>query len=118
MQAVNPKDAFNIEKEHKIINNHKMDLSTTKKEAFKEFKVERVRRSVERIPHQQVPIMGSSSYANQYPNWKNGNQDVYIEKHPQYPVYSLPFSGNSSYKNNFTEDQIKELKRQQKNLAA
>lgn len=31
----NHKDAFNMEKESKIINPHKMDLSTTNKVAFK-----------------------------------------------------------------------------------
>ena len=31
------KDAFNIEKEHKIINPHKMELSTTNKVAYQPF---------------------------------------------------------------------------------
>jgi|JI9StandDraft_1071089.scaffolds.fasta_scaffold338265_1 hypothetical protein len=39
IKDVMPKEAFNIEKEHKIINNHKMDLNTTVKDNFKDFKV-------------------------------------------------------------------------------
>lgn len=116
IKAVRPKEAFNIEKEHKIINKHKMDLSTTCKDNFKEFKVTATRKSVDRVAQQPAPILGTSAYANQYPNWQNGKNDVYIEKHPQFPVYSLPFHGDSSYKKNFTEEQMKEMRRQQKLL--
>ena len=93
-----------------------MDLNTTCKDNFREFKVTQSRKSVDRVAKQPAPILGSSAYANQYPDWKNGQNDVYIEKHPQFPVYSLPFHGKSSYKNNFTEDQMREMKRQQKLL--
>jgi hypothetical protein len=33
-KVVKKKDAFNIEKEHKIINPHRMDLSTTNKVTY------------------------------------------------------------------------------------
>jgi hypothetical protein len=54
--------------------------------------------------------MGLSSYAKSFPNWKNGQGDIFHEKHPQYPFYSLPFKGNSQYKQSFTEEQQKKLK--------
>jgi hypothetical protein len=82
IKDIKPTEAFNMEKEHKIINNHKMDLNTTVKENFKDFKVIKTRKSVERLAKQPAPILGTSAYANQYPDWKNGQQDVYIEKHP------------------------------------
>lgn len=49
----------------------------------------------------------------EFPNWKNGG-DIYHERHPQYPYYSIPFKGDSTYKRNFTEEQMKQLKKQQK----
>lgn len=118
MKEVRPKEAFNIEKEHKIINNHKMDLNTTAKDNFKDFKITQTRKSVDRVEKTVAPVMATSAYRNQYPNWKNGQRDVYIEKHPQFPVYSLPFHGSSSYKQNFREGQVQELQRQQAHLAS
>jgi len=53
-----------------------------------------------------------SSYQAAFPNWDNGKNDVFHEKHPQYPYYSLPFKGDSTYKQNFTDKQLRELKRQ------
>jgi hypothetical protein len=111
------KDAFNIEKEHKIINPHKMDLSTTCKNHFKTFKVEKEAKKVSRNTKVQAPIMGRSCYAQEFPNWKNGQEDIYHEKRPQFPYYSLPFAGRSSYQRNHTEYQSKELKRKQEYLA-
>jgi hypothetical protein len=58
----------------------------------------------------------TSSYGAEFPNWKNGQQDVYHEKHPQYPYYSLPFAGNSNYAQAFTEEQMKKLRQQQEML--
>jgi len=71
-QETRPKEAFNIEKEHKIINNHKMDLNTTAKDNFKDFKVAKTRRSVDRVEKVPAPTQGTSAYNNQFPNWKNG----------------------------------------------
>ena len=34
----------------------------------------------------------------------NGQNDIFHEKHPQYPFYSLPFKGESNYKANYTEE--------------
>ena len=58
-----------------------------------------------------APMVAMSSYSAGFPNWKNGKQDIYHEKHPQFPYYSLPFKGNSNYKNNFTEEQMKQLRK-------
>lgn len=63
-----------------------------------------------------VPTFGTSSYNAEFPNWNNGKNDVYHEKHPQFPYYSLPFKGASSYTRNHTDNPMKELKRQQKLL--
>jgi len=54
----------------------------------------------------------SSSYANNFVNWRNGNRDVYIEKKPQYPVYTLPFKGESGYKESFTKEQLQKIRDQ------
>ena len=50
------------------------------------------------LDNEKKPILGHSSYAKAFPNWRNGHNDIYHEKHPQYPFYSLPFKGESSYK--------------------
>jgi hypothetical protein len=71
-KSVRPKEAFNIEKEHKIINPHKMELTTTFNKYHKGFQVVPEAKSVERRTKIDIPTMGASSYANQYPNWKNG----------------------------------------------
>ena len=44
------------------------------------------------------PILAQSSYMKNFPNWRNGEGDIFHEKHPQYPFYSLPFKGESQYK--------------------
>jgi hypothetical protein len=58
------------------------------------------------------PMMLSSSYQNSFPNWKNGNKDCFHEKKPQYPIYSMPFKANSSYRQSFSDDKNKKLKAQ------
>ena len=48
-----------------------------------------------------------------FPNWRNGeSNDLFHEKHPQYPVYSLPHRGNSTYKDTFIPDKIEQLNNQ------
>lgn len=51
-----------------------------------------------------------------YPNWRNGQGDIFHEKHPQYPFYSLPFKGESNYAQSFTEEQQKKLREHNKML--
>lgn len=64
-----------------------------------------------RAEQSDAPVQKTSSYAAEFPNWKNGLKDVYHEKHPQFPYYSLPFKGDSSYKKNFTDEQMKMLRK-------
>ena len=97
------KNAFNLEKETKIINPHRMDLSTTNKTKFKGDKGERAQPRVTEVIDTKRPIQQTSSYHASFPDWDNGKNDIFHEKHPQYPYYSLPFNGGSTYKNNFTE---------------
>jgi len=113
----NHKSAFNLEKETKIINPHKMDLKTTHGISYRGDK------GLPKDPKKQVvkeenkPIVQMSSYMAAFPNWDNGRSDVFHEKHPQFPYYSLPFRGDSTYKSAHTESQQRELRRQQELLA-
>lgn len=105
------KEAFNLEKESKIINPHKMDLSTTNKSKYQGKKGERAQPKTQEILETAKPIQQTSSYNASFPNWDNGRNDIFHEKHPQFPYYSLPFNGGSTYKQNFTERQARELRR-------
>ena len=105
-------DAFNLEKETRIINPHPMELATTHKTTFTPFKVLPPKRELRPLPKSDAPAQKMSHYMAEYPNWQNGG-DIYHERHPQYPYYSIPFKGDSTYKMNFTEEQMKQLKRQQ-----
>ena len=88
-------EAFNLEKEHKIINPHKMQLRTCNRDEFKEFKVMPNPARKQYEPPDEVPFHSSSTYKADFPDWKA--QPHHIEKHPQYPVYSLPFKGKTLY---------------------
>ncbi len=91
-----------------------MEAMTTQKSSFKPFDVNPGKREMKTIAINDAPIANTSSYQAEFPNWQNGKGDIYHEKQPQYPYYSLPFRGDSSYKMNFTEEQMKELKKHQK----
>ena len=99
------KNAFNLEKESKIINPHNMDLSTTNKTKFRGEKGERAAPKVNEIVEPAKPIAQTTSYHASFPNWDNGKNDIFHEKHPQYPYYALPFAGDSTYKQAHTEKQ-------------
>ena len=90
-------EAFNLEKEAKIINPHKMDLGTTNGNTYKNFEVIPKRKDIAKAADDRKPIMGESCYQKSFPNWNNGQNDIFHEKHPQYPFYSLPFKGESNY---------------------
>ena len=62
------------------------------------------------------PILAQSSYMKYFPDWRNGQGDIFHEKHPQFPFYSLPFKGESNYKQSFTEEQQKKLREHNKML--
>ena len=112
----NHKDAFNMEKESKIINPHKMDLSTTNKNVYKGRHGSAAVPKAPIVSETPKPIQQSSSYAQCFVDWNNGRDDVFHEKHPQYPYYSLPFQGSSTYAKSFSKAQIEELRRQKKLL--
>lgn len=97
-------EAFNLEKEAKIINPHKMDLGTTSQKTYKNFQVIPKKKALKQVDDLKKPILGESAYQKSFPNWKNGNADIFHEKHPQYPFYSLPFKGESNYAQNYTQE--------------
>ena len=110
--AKDHKRAFNLEKEAKIINPHKMDLQTTQRQVHDGSFGKRA--DLINFDHElgERPMQLNSSYKMNYPNWKNGNADVFHEKHPQYPIYWLPFRGDSQYKESFTPDQMSKIRNQ------
>ena len=110
------KQAFNLEKETKIINPHKMDTKTTTKDEFKGLKGEKNAAKIPVPTPEDKPIVKMSSYQANFPNWKNGHNDIFHEKEPQYPVYSVPFRGSTSYKQTYTADKIQNLLGQTKRV--
>lgn len=67
------KQAFNLEKETKIINPHKMETRTTAKDEFKGRQGEKEKaKTVVPMPENK-PSVKISSYQANFPNWKNGN---------------------------------------------
>ena len=86
-----------------------METRTTTKEEFRGLIGEKSNSKKPLPEPEEKPIVKMSSYQANYPNWKNGHNDVFIEKEPQYPIYSVPFRGASSYKQTFTDDKIKKL---------
>lgn len=79
---VPPNEGFNVEKEHKVINPHRMELSTTNKTNYNAFKVQPKVKEQRVAQQNDAPMIGTSTYSAGFPNWKNGQQDVYHEKHP------------------------------------
>jgi len=55
-------EAFNLEKESKIINPHQMDMKTTTAQNFKEFKVGPRNKEIKKVNDEKKPIVGFSSY--------------------------------------------------------
>jgi hypothetical protein len=87
-----------MEKETRIINPHAMEQATTNTSAFKAFKIQVPKRELKVVPKNDAPASKMSHYQAEFPNWQNGKNDIYHERHPQYPYYSLPFKGDSNYK--------------------
>ena len=105
--AKHHREAFNLEKETKIINPHKVEANTTSKEFFKGQKGPRAQPKEKPYFENTAPIRTTSTNMMNYPNWKNGvTKDIFHEKQPQFPVYSLPFGGQSTYKVTFVPDKI------------
>lgn len=81
------KEAFNLEKESKIINPHRMDLKTTMQEVFQGKRGETRTPKLQSNTQDVRPIQQTSDYQMKFPNWQNGKMDFFHEKKPQYPVY-------------------------------
>lgn len=87
-----------------------MDMGTTSGSTYKNFKVIPKKKQLRRFEDEGKPIVAQSTYMKNFPNWKNGQGDIFHEKHPQYPFYSLPFKGDSSYAMNHNETQQRKLR--------
>lgn len=62
-------EAFNLEKEAKIINPHRMDLATTSGDTYKAFKLEPKAKTIRPPPNDPKPTLGQSFYQKSFPNW-------------------------------------------------
>ena len=85
-------------------------MGTTSSNTYKNFKVIPKKKQMKKYDDEGKPILAQSSYMKSFPNWKNGHNDVFHEKQPQFPFYSLPFKGDSNYAQNFTEEQQRRLR--------
>lgn len=65
-------EAFNLEKETKIINPHRMDLNTTSGKTYKNFKVGPHQKEIKKLDDDKKPIVAFSSYQKSFPDWRNG----------------------------------------------
>lgn len=87
-----------------------MDLKTTSSSTYKNFKVIPKKKPMNTYDDGDKPMLAQSNYMKDFPDWRNGRNDVFHEKQPQYPFYSLPFKGGSNYQETYTEDQQRKLK--------
>ena len=62
--------AFNLEKEHRIINPHKMDLRTTNRDEFKAFNILPNPARKQYVAPDKMPFQDASIYKKDFPNWK------------------------------------------------
>lgn len=60
------------------------------------------------------PWMGNTAYRVNHVDFSAGG--VYHERRPNYPFYSLPFKGDSSYQNTYINDKLAEDTEYEKNL--
>ena len=81
-----------------------MDVGTTHSNTYKNFKVIPKKNQRKGYDDEGKPILAQSSYMKNFPNWQNGQGDIFHEKQPQFPFYSLPFKGESNYQQSFTEE--------------
>ena len=92
-----------------------MDLTTTAREKLKgtiDPEGKRNRRDPKEHKDEKAPFAKASSYKQNFPSWENGKRDIFIEKAPQYPVYSQPFRGESTAQSKHV-NQLDELRRKE-----
>ena len=75
-----------------------MDLATTHNQVYTGRKGLPQNVPDQKLEEEPKPIVQMSSYMASFPNWDNGKKDIFHEKSPQFPYYSLPFQGHSTYK--------------------
>jgi len=75
-------EVFNLEKEAKIINPHPMDCNTLNQTVYKAHLVNPQKKERTKVDNSNKPMVCMSSYAKYFPNWKNGQGDIFHEKHP------------------------------------
>ena len=75
-----------------------MEHETQNKVTYQGHKVKPSLKKYAKFNDEKKPIIGTSNYQKSYPNWRNGQGDIFHEKEPQFPFYSLPFKGESNYK--------------------
>jgi len=92
-------EPFNVEKEHKILNPHTVEKLTINRIDYQPFQVQPREPKKFKAPPQQEYIGAKTAYQSEFMNW--GPNEIIHEKEPQYPFYSLPFQGNSSYSKTF-----------------
>lgn len=97
----NTGEAFNIEKEHKIINPHNVEKLTINRIDYQPFKVQPREPKKYRAPSPKQYVPTKTAYQAEFQNW--GPNEVIHEKDPKYPYYSLPFKGNSNYARTFCQ---------------
>ena len=95
----NTGEPFNVEKEHKIINPHKVEKLTINRIDYQPYTIQPREPKKLKAPSPQQFIPAKSSYQSDFQNW--GPNEIIHEKDPQYPYYSLPFKGNSWYARTF-----------------
>ena len=95
----NTGEPFNVEKEHKIINPHKVEKLTINRIDYQPYTIQPREPKKLKAPSPQQYIPAKSSYQADFQNW--GPNEIIHEKDPQYPYYSLPFNGNSNYARTF-----------------
>lgn len=115
--AKDHRQAFNLEKEAKIINPHKVEDQTTNRNFYKGTRGPKAAAKERVYSPDDAPIQATSHYQQLFPNWKNGGgKDIFHEKHPQFPVYSLPYRVSTTYKDQFVPNKTEELRRQTKRV--
>jgi hypothetical protein len=95
----NTAENFNVEKEHKIINPHKVEKLTINRIDYQPFKIQQREQKKLQAPSPKQYAPMKSAYQQEFQNW--GPNEVIHEKDPQYPYYCLPFKGNSAYARTF-----------------
>jgi hypothetical protein len=97
--AFSKADNFNVEKEHKIINPHKVEKLTINRIDYQPFNIQPREPKKYKAPAPKKYAPMKSAYQQEFQNW--GPNEVIHEKDPQYPCYSLPFKGTSAYARTF-----------------